>query len=254
MTFELKWRNSGMKENMELFRERDEGLRNSIEQEMDMEAPEYMEYADALERDDAAIFISEASIAEDGRYIPGQVCEVNQEAVEYSPELAELSEELKTWVKQGEPMSCAVASQTMTVNQLEGTFHSEKEMIDIGRQNEWYSDGTYPKDVGKIAEYMGFDVERNYNAGTEVLREANCENVKVLVSVDSTLLHYPTCEKECNPDHVVQVLRVGNTPQGEIVILNDPGHENGRGAVYPMSVFERAYDGFATTIRKGELA
>ena len=114
MTFELKWRNSGMKENMELFRERDEGLRNSIEQEMDMEASEYMEYADALERDDAAIFISEASIAEDGRYIPGQVCEVNQEAVEYSPELAELSEELKTWVKQGEPMSCAVASQTIS--------------------------------------------------------------------------------------------------------------------------------------------
>ncbi len=38
------------------------------------------------------------------------------------------------------------------------------------------------------------------------------------------------------------------------MIINDPGAANGRGAVYPLEVFERAFRGNITKIEKGEPA
>ena len=83
---------------------------------------------------------------------------------------------------------------------------------------------------------------------------ANDPELKVLANVDSTLLQYPGAFKRCQPDHCVQVLRVDDTAEGKMVILNDPGHADGKGVVYPLEVFERAYRGDITTIRKAEMA
>ena len=193
-------------------------------------------------------------LAENGSYAPGHIERVDAEAQEFDPEMKALAGELDTWIEQGEAMSCAVASQTMALNQLEGGGHTEEELLEIGCENGWYDEGTCPDDVGKIAESMGLDVHRYFDRDISALRAANDPGVKVIANVDNVKLMYPDCPKLCEPNHCVQVLRVESTPRGEVVILNDPGREDGRGAVYPIEVFAKAYDGDMTTIRKGALA
>ncbi len=219
--------------------------------EQAQEMSEFDRYDEAAEQGMEAYSITRGGFAESGLYVPGHVEEINPEAAEFDPEMQELANELDTWIEQKEPMSCAVASQTMAINQLEHGSHSEQELIDMGREKGWYSqNGTLPRDVGKIAEAMGAEVERRRGVDASELTLANDPSVKVLANIDSTLLFYPESGKRCKPDHCVQVLRVEQTEQGEFVILNDPGHEAGRGAVYPMEVFAKAYHGDITTIRK----
>lgn len=208
----------------------------------------------ARELQDEPIELTPGGYDESGRFRPGQVTEIDPEQQEFDPELQELSKELDSWIQQGEAMSCAVASQTMAVNQLENAGYTERQMLNVATENDWYHNGTYPEDVGKVAEYMGMDVEQFTRVEASELVMANDPEVKVLANVDSTLLQYPDSFKRCQPDHCVQVLRVESNADGEFVILNDPGHEGGRGAVYPMEVFERAFHGDITTIRKAETA
>lgn len=232
------------------FRQMTSEFREANTQER-LEMNEFIEYTEA--QPEAAVQLSEGGFDIEGRFIPGKVEEINAEAAEFDPELQALSTELDSWIQQGEKMSCAVAAQTMAVNQLENGNYTEQQLIDIGEQNGWYNEGTYPADVGKIDEYLGMDVEQHRQVSASELSIANDPEIKVLACVDSTLLLYPDSFKRCQPDHVVQVLRVDHTSQGAIVILNDPGYEGGRGVVYPMEIFEKAYKGDITTIRKGEL-
>lgn len=218
------------------------------------EAGEMQDYTKGLEAAEAAILFSEGEMDSTGLYTPGQVYEVDAEAAEFDPELAELGDELNSWIQQGERMSCAVAGQTMVVNQLENGYYSEGEFLEIAKANRWYDEGTYSQDVGKIAAYKGMDVVQIQGVPAEELKIANEEGVKVLAEVDGTLLHYPESAKRCAPDHIVQVLRVESRAEGEYVIINDPGAANGRGAVYPLEVFERAFCGNITKIEKGEPA
>lgn len=216
------------------------------------EINEFLRYASETQASD--VELSPGTFDETGRFHPGRVEEIDPEAQEFDPELQELSQELDTWFQQGESMSCAVATQTMAVNQLQQEDYTEGEMLTVARENHWYANGTYPEDVGKVAEHMGLEVEQYARVPAEQLSIANDPEVKVLANVDSTLLQYPEAGKRCQPDHCVQVLRVESTSQGEFVILNDPGHEGGRGAVYPMEIFQRAFRGDITTIRKAEEA
>lgn len=232
-------------------------LPNEVAQELpDALAPLEMNEFDqyASEWMPEAIRVSEGQTNEFGWHTPGQVQEIDPEAVEFDPELQELNRELDSWIQQGERMSCAVACQTMVVNQLTGERHTEQELIDIGETKGWYKNGTSESDVGKIAEHMGLEVEQRKHVEASELMLANDPEIKVLANVDTLLLHYPECERMCTPNHVVQVLRVENTAQGERIILNDPGHEEGRGAVYSMEAFQKAYQGDITLIRKAAKA
>lgn len=239
--------------NYELSDEKESVLEYSFENEAEMqEMNELLQYA--LEQSDEAVQLTEGEFDEQGRFTHGNVEGIDSEAAEFDPELQELTKELDTWVEQGEQMSCAVASQTMAINQLSSETYTEQEFIDVARENGWYNNGTCAKDVGKIAEYMGMDVEQFHGVPASELELANNPEVKVLANVDSTLLQYPDSFKRCQPNHCVQVLRVESTCNGEMVILNDPGHQGGRGAVYPMKIFEKAYNGDITTIRKAAMA
>lgn len=227
-----------------------EELPESTDPQQALEMNEFQRYAEANEQGIESYSISQGKYIESGLYIPGHVEEINPEAAEFDLEMRELSYELDTWIEQKEPMSCAVASQTMAINQLEHGNHTEQELIDLAHKNGWYNNGTLPRDVGKVAEAMGAEVERRRGVDPSELTLANDPSVKVLANVDSTLLQFPESDKRCKPDHCVQILRVESTEQGEFVILNDPGHEGGRGAVYPMEIFAKAYRGDITTIRK----
>lgn len=198
--------------------------------------------------------ISEGHTNEIGWYTPGQVQEINPEAAEFDPELQELRRELDSWIPQGEQMSCAVACQTMVMNQLTGEGYTEQQLLDIGKQNGWYDDGTWGYDIGKIAEHLGMEVEQRSGVEASELTLANDPETKVLATVDCLLLNYSGSERICDPNHVVQVLRVENTRQGTFVILNDPGQDEGCGAVYALEDFQKAYQGDITIIRKAENA
>ena len=91
------------------------------------------DYTKGLEAAEAAILFSEGEMDSTGLYTPGQVYEVDAEAAEFDPELAELGDELNSWIQQGERMSCAVAGQTMVVNQLENGYYSEGEFLEIAK-------------------------------------------------------------------------------------------------------------------------
>lgn len=222
------------------------------DQAMQGEMDEFWGYAS--EQQDETIRIAEGEFNEQGRYIPGRIEGIDAEAAEFDPELRELSEALETWFPQSESMSCVVSVETMVLNQLENGDRTEREMLETSREKGWYNEGTCPEDVGKIAEYYGMDVEQHHGVAASELTLANNPEVKVMANVDSTLLQYPDAYKRCQPDHCVQVLRVERTAEGEMVILNDPGHAEGRGAVYPMEIFEKAYKGDITTVREAETA
>lgn len=102
-------------------------------------------------------------------------------------------------IQQSERMSCAVADQTMALNQLthEGT-RSRRCSTSAGKKG-WYNEGTYPKDVGKIAEYMGMDVEQHHGVAAAELDIANDPELKVLANDDSTLLQYPGAFSAASP-------------------------------------------------------
>lgn len=231
----------------------DEGMPECLEQTDELlETNEFAQYVSELPEE--AYCISEGHTNRFGWYTPGQIQEINPEAAEFDPELQELDKELDSWIPQSEMMSCAVACQTMAVNQLTGEGYTEQQLLAIGRQEGWYENGTYSSNIGKIAEYLGMEVEQRAGVEASALTLANDPETKVLVTVDSLLLNYPNERKDCDPDHVVQVLRVENTQQGAFVILNDPGRDEGRGAVYSLEAFQKAYQGDITLIRKAAMA
>lgn len=225
-------------------------VQEPADDEFAQEMSEYQNHSETHEQEIEAYRISEGVTTEEGLYLPGHVEEINPEAKDLNPEMRELSHELDTWIEQSETMSCAVASQTMAINQLEHSNHSEQEFLQLAREKHWYDNGTTLNDVGNIAEEMGADVKRYHGVDPSELKIANDPSTKVLAAVDSTILTFPECNKRCQPDHCVQVLRVESTQDGEFVILNDPGHKGGKGAIYPMEIFAKACSGDVVTIRK----
>ncbi len=223
---------------------------NLFPEQLSAEALEAQEY-EQTEISGEGIRIEAGEFREDGYYRPGHVVEIDPEAQEFDPEMKELSKELDSWFKQGERTSCAVATQTMALNQLGNRNYSEQSLLKMAKEKGWYHRGTAASDIGKLAEAEGMEVRQCYGRPLKELSIANNPEVKVLANVDSLKMQYPGCSLECHPNHSVQVLRVENTPQGEMVIINDPGHNGGRGEVYPMEVFSRACKGDFTIIRKG---
>lgn len=217
------------------------------------EAREYRETPEIKEAEECAIEYSESGFNMFGGFVPGRVTEVSEGGRETSESVKELSEEIDSWIHQGETRSCAVACQTMIQNQTSETDKSEKELIDRGHELNVYNNGTAPCHEGAILKSYGYEVERTETAGREALVEAANEGgTKVILHIDSIRMAYPHLPGEIAPDHAVQLLHVESTPDGEMAIINDPDQENGAGLVYPMEILMKAWNGDMTTVRKGE--
>lgn len=217
------------------------------------EAKEFQEINEAREADECAIFYSECGFNMFGGYVPGRVTEVSENGGEANESVKELSEEIDSWIHQGETRSCAVACQTMIQNQTSETDKTEKELINRGHELNVYNNGTAPANEGAILRSYGYDVERTETASREELVEAANEGgTKVILHIDSIRTVYPHLPGEITPDHAVQLLHVEKTPEGEMAIINDPDQENGAGLVYPMEILMKAWNGDMTTVKKGE--
>lgn len=185
---------------------------------------------------------SEAYIDENGKYHPEQITGVYKDALE-DPNCREIAENLGEWQQQEKRLSCAVQCQRMIINDLTGSELTEAELREQGKEQDLYQDerGTYTEDVGKLAESYGLEREQFEDLSISELIEMKQQGTDVILAVDAMLLEHPELEKISSPNHAVEVIGFDlSDAENPKVILNDPGRSDGRGAAYPMEIFEKA--------------
>lgn len=174
------------------------------------------------------------------------------------------AEDMRYWHQQTHPDSCGVATQEFVLAGLTGTDISEKELQTIGKEHEWYLPGLgMPLDhVGKLIETFGHEVQPYSHASLMNLEHELLASHKIIVGVNAESI-WRTPQADSQPlnafpgipgqstDHVVEVIGINlSDPAHPMVILNDPGFPEGRGAEIPIDVFSKAWsasDNFMVT-------
>lgn len=158
-------------------------------------------------------------------------------------------EVLDKWHMQASDSTCAVVSQEFVAEQLLGREFHEADLVRIAEEHGWYTSegGTLADDVGNILEYMGLQVERSCGNSLEDLEKCLASGREVIVGVDADELWNGKNEEWFWPgrdaNHAVQVIGIDKTdPEEPMIILNDPGASNGRGAMVPADEFLDAWE------------
>lgn len=164
-----------------------------------------------------------------------------QETVIGTPEEAD-----DHWHRQTEMNSCAVACQEFVAEQLLEREFSEQEMIEYAKARDWYdpAEGTSITDMGNLLEAVGLQVERVENLAISDLAMSLAEGEKVICGVNNMILQEPSLVDlpGIDANHAVEVIGIDyNDPCNPVVILNDPGVENGQGIRHDMDVFMDAW-------------
>jgi hypothetical protein len=159
--------------------------------------------------------------------------------------IGEPKEDMEHWHLQSERMSCAVAVQEFVGEELLDVELSETAMIEKAENMGWYENGTYPEDVGKLLEYLGLEVERQFEGCLEDIQETLENGGKVMASVNNAVLSSPFhfALPGMGANHVVEVIGIDKSDPANIkVILNDPGVANGCGISHSIEVFQKAWE------------
>jgi len=158
-------------------------------------------------------------------------------------------EAMDSWHCQETSSSCAVASQEFVLEQLTGQEFSESELRELAEERGCYSPdgGTPMNDIGNILEHMGLTVERSQGNSIEDLEHCLESGGEVIVGVDSSEIWEGRDNDFFCPgmdaDHAVQVIGIDySDPDSPMVILNDSGTTNGRGAMIALDVFVDAWE------------
>lgn len=151
------------------------------------------------------------------------------------------------WHHQTTPFTCAVVCQEMILREF-GIEVSEAQLVYDATAHGWLSSqGTSPEDVGRLLEYYGVPVHREYGNGVESLATELAMGHKVIVALDSGELWKQDSlfEDWVDPngaDHAVVVSGLDlSDPTGPKVYLNDPGDPNGAAKAYPLDEFLNAW-------------
>lgn len=200
--------------------------------------------AEALEQPEQSPYrYSEAYIDEKGKYHPQQITGIYKDALENSGG-REMAGELSCWGRQERKTSCNVRVEQMIINEGRETKVSEASLREISGRNNWYGDnrGTYIKDIGKIAEnYYGMERKQYEGISVDDLKDLKQQGAELIVAVDQALLARPYLSRPTSPNHAIEVIGFDDSDlEHPKVIINDPGRRDGRGAAYPLEVFERA--------------
>ena len=185
---------------------------------------------------------------------------------EYVPERpAELEagtpeEDAEHWHKQSEMNSCAVVCQEFVAEQLLEREFSEETLSRFAQEKGWYDPevGTTSRDVGKLLESLGLDVERCFDLKLDDLAQELDSGSKLICGVNNSILAAPELAElpGLQANHAVEVIGLKTTPSDTWVILNDPGIEGGRGVHIRASTFLKAWKtgcNYTVIARKGAL-
>jgi hypothetical protein len=167
------------------------------------------------------------------------------------------AEDMALWDQQDDPSSCAVATTNMLFRSVG---------LDVGEANVAYvfeeagiydpATGTNPDSIDEvinaIAQASDLDVHAEAVSGftPESLEEMLDSGVRPLVGVDASELYDPMTqtlnEAGLIPDagHAVQVTGIVHTPDGDFVVINDPGAPDGAGMQVPMDQFMDAAEDY----------
>lgn len=166
--------------------------------------------------------------------------------------LDEVDSRKEQWIHQVLSFNCGVAVQKMILSAY-GIEVSEAELILRALADKTLdAGGMAPDDVGLILEYYGIPVEQIYNVSEALLRELLASGHLVIAGIDADEIwawrdkkydEYEKASSMRDPDHVVWIIGIDDEdPDNPMVIINDSGRADGRGARYPMDVFLRAWD------------
>jgi hypothetical protein len=163
--------------------------------------------------------------------------------------------ELDFWHEQAGADTCAVVSQEMVLESLTGTDFSEDSLAAEAEANGWYQPGagTPLYHMDSLLEAHGVPTETHFGASLDDVAGALDRGEKVIVSLDSDeiwsaggdpvledLVGDPIPGQGAN--HAVEVTGIVDSPDGPMVVLNDPGHPDGAGAMIPVAQFQGAWD------------
>lgn len=185
----------------------------------------------------------------EGAGAPGYVEFFDSDRMTEGTVVGDPQEDMDNWHMQETNSSCAVASQEFVLEELSGLDFQEEDLRELAERNGWYdpNGGTPMDDVGNILEHMGLQVERSQGNDLSDLEECLTHGGKVIVGVDSSELWYGEDDDLFLPgmgaDHAIQVIGIDySDPDDPMVIVNDSGAANGRGAMVPMDVFMDAWE------------
>lgn len=158
------------------------------------------------------------------------------------------AEDMQNWEYQGYTNRCALYSQKFIIESLTGHEVPIEDIVAIAEDNGWYDEnsGTMPQHLDKILNYYDIDTVDNSDATLSDIEESLNNGVKVMVPVDIDELYDPNHDSSIfapnDPNHMVQVIGIDKSnPDQSMVVLNDSGHPDGRGALIPSRQFDNAW-------------
>lgn len=153
-------------------------------------------------------------------------------------------------IKQLLPDSCAIKSQQLILA-ANGISQTEEELIDIAKENGWYSEGGgTPKEfVGSLLESYGLPVTHYEHASIDDILHELQQGHQLIVGIDADeMLHHGLISElddilhGPNPDHVLLLNGLDlSDASNPYVIMTDPG--TGMADIrVPLDTFQDAWD------------
>ena len=168
----------------------------------------------------------------------------------------EPNESMEHWELQNRPDTCAVVAQMMVIEELTGRELSQDDVVRVAENAGVYVDG-----MGTPQELLGEVIEA-YGLKTETINDASISDIESHLNKGEKMIVAVRADDYWNPDagaldeqlykslglpdpganHCVEVIGIDRSdPQHPQVIVNDPGHPDGKGMSIPLDQFEDAW-------------
>jgi len=167
--------------------------------------------------------------------------------IEEPPLMSKMFEE-DIWHIQDMPDTCAIVSQEYILDSCLERDFTEAKLVNHAIDKGYYTPGcgTFMYDVGNLLEDYDFTVERTEgNEFNDILEKLN-NNQKIIVGVDSNEIWANSSSEQLKDlffmpeaNHAIQVIGYNN--ESQTVILNDPGHPDGKGMKVNLHDFKKAW-------------
>ncbi len=188
------------------------------------------------------VFVEEDSIYDDyENYDPDTA---NADAVSGNPE-----ESMDEWEFQGDTNRCALYTQMFVIEEMTNENIDMEDFADIAEEQGWFDEegGTSVLNMNKMLDYYGIENEMSFNNDIDDIKDCLDNGGKVIVSIDADEIWYEDNDNMFTPgesaNHAVEVIGIDySDPENPMVILNDPGHPDGCGAMVPVDDFVDAWE------------